>query len=552
MMVVHLCHPIVQFSCDFSADRVDSIAISGTRNTRAEPSLTSTPAPRTPVSRICHEDKNEQPSPGKCNLARQEKGYARRGSPRTPSMRRTNEMSPSKTQEPLNMRTPVAKSSVGAKTPSWINRISPTKSYFSSSSNKASPRRSLRASMFNTPDGGAVIDKRLACSPSISSSQGRAPASISESGKRLSSTRVKVGSQIEALYRAKSLERQAETSHKIDYNQVLITPTKPQRGKAGKGVISSPGITQARLLADISPSRVADMKKLFEKQVSTKQEMPRAKRSPTKPAVEQVNSIEREATVKPFQPPSPPPPPPLPDFSSRTSGISPRTLRETLLAPPTPVPATTTHVELPGSIIAQPLKPKHVEVKEQRMKSRLFGEKIKLFEDIAQRRAKLESRRKKRSFSGKYTIPSLNTRKSIFELSSRKNIKSSSRSLSAETIQEIVEDVQKDTFSSRFGKHKTQNGKCYALPQDAASDFSNISYLTARDDMQILLARTSDSIDMVVKEAQCGLREPKPMRLVEMKRMMLLCREKAGFPSSSSERRKDKVSGSSFSRLGDA
>jgi hypothetical protein len=29
---------------------------------------------------------------------------------------------------------------------------------------------------------------------------------------------------------------------------------------------------------------------------------------------------------------------------------------------------------------------------------------------------------------------------------------------------------------------------------------------------------------MVIKEAECGLKQPKPLRVVEMKRMMALCR----------------------------
>jgi hypothetical protein len=37
-----------------------------------------------------------------------------------------------------------------------------------------------------------------------------------------------------------------------------------------------------------------------------------------------------------------------------------------------------------------------------------------------------------------------------------------------------------------------------------------------------------EEIDMIVKEAECGLNHPKPLRLAEMTRMMALCREKVG------------------------
>jgi len=33
---------------------------------------------------------------------------------------------------------------------------------------------------------------------------------------------------------------------------------------------------------------------------------------------------------------------------------------------------------------------------------------------------------------------------------------------------------------------------------------------------------------LIVKEVECSLQEPKPLRLVEMRRMMILCRDKVG------------------------
>jgi hypothetical protein len=486
-------------------------------------------------------------------MPRQEKGYIRDEAPRTPSIRRVNGMSFTIAQETLSVQTPMSKSSVSA---CGIYQLSPTKSQFGSASNKISPRRSLRASMFNTPDGGAIIDKTLAFSPSILSSHGRAPASIAESGKRMSSSRAKVCSQIEALYRAKSLERRGETSHENHTDQFPITPTKLQRETTSEKVMSTPVRRRPKFPADVSPSRVGEMKKLFEKQALNVPETPQSNKSPLKRSIEPANSIEREGTVKQSQPSSaqpppssPPPPPPLPSFSNRTSGISPKTLRETLLRTPVPVPATLKPVE---PIIAPPIKTKPAETKAQQMKSRLLVEKIRLFEDIAERKTRIESRRKRRSISNKITIPSLKSRKSLFELTTRKSTKSLSKSQSSETIQAISKDSQRGALSTRFGKRTSQRGTSYNLPQDAASDFSNASYLTARDDTQILLESTSASLEMVVKEAQCGLREPKPMRLVEMKRMMLLCRDKAGFSSISLGRRKINVSNGGFGRIEDA
>jgi hypothetical protein len=501
---------------------------------------------------MSHEDKKAQNSSAKRNLVRQEKWHAENVSPRTPSLRKANEISPWRTQETASRTKPGSQFSTEPKTPPGSLHISPKKNGNGSDGKKSSPRRSLRASMFNTPDGGAIIDKRLACSPTVPSGQGRYPASSKENGKRLSSTRAKVGNQIEALYRAKSMERQREMTHDTHNDQIPTTPTRPQKGKVGKDVMSSPGTLQAMWSTDISPSRVLEMKKLFEKQILVDEETLLSSNSLGKSVVDEVSLIESEGTVKPSQRPSPPPPPPLPNFSSRTSGISPKTIRETLRKPPGVVIASAAHIEIPEPLVVQPLKTQREEPRGQRLKSRLLGEKIKLFEDIAQRKARLGSRRKKRSFSGKSNIPSLNSRRSIFEMATRKTAKSSFKSVSPETIQETVEDIGQDLFNTRRSKRKTQQEKLYNLPQDATSDFSNTSYLTARDDTPLLQANTSVSLDMVVKEAQCGLREPKPMRLVEMKRMMLLCREKAGFSTSMLGKRRANHSSAGFGRIEDA
>lgn len=56
---------------------------------------------------------------------------------------------------------------------------------------------------------------------------------------------------------------------------------------------------------------------------------------------------------------------------------------------------------------------------------------------------------------------------------------------------------------------------------DGAEDFVSLSSTSS--------SGTDMSGDvMVVKEADCGLREPKPLRITEMKRMMHLCRGRAG------------------------
>lgn len=58
-----------------------------------------------------------------------------------------------------------------------------------------------------------------------------------------------------------------------------------------------------------------------------------------------------------------------------------------------------------------------------------------------------------------------------------------------------------------------------AAEYEGAEDFVSLSSSSGTD--------MSGEV-MVVKEADCGLREPKPLRITEMKRMMLLCRGRAG------------------------
>jgi hypothetical protein len=87
--------------------------------------------------------------------------------------------------------------------------------------------------------------------------------------------------------------------------------------------------------------------------------------------------------------------------------------------------------------------------------------------------------------------------------------------MSGKEIHDIVDEFQHKS-SLRLGRRTNPLVGSQNLGQDGAHSDRRLSPIS-------LGVR-----EMVVKEAKCGLKHPKPLRLVEITRMMEMCREKAG------------------------
>ncbi|CAG8982849.1 hypothetical protein HYALB_00006659 [Hymenoscyphus albidus] len=361
--------------------------------------------------------------------------------------------------------------------------------------------------------------------------QTRLPHDISETNLLglqdlgLEVAKAKIGNKIEALYRAKSLERGKKES-----------PEKPPKTPTSRNITKpSPWQSSARTVIthrggpDISPSKVAEIKKLFEGQQRVEDSTPVSPR--VNPKLTKLNKpaiSQQESSHKSQKSSSPQlqlqPPPPMRDISNRQTPV----LSSTTI--PEKIPQS--HSSQISALASPKSEKKPEPTSPQRPRNKTLVDRIKLFEDGI-RPKETTGRLKKRSFSGKGANPIIASRKTFFELPSWKNVSKpkmhSKAELNATEIEAIVEEFHDGAAGGKLGKRKNIVGKWNAFSHDS-NGTGHSKNNKENDETKALLTRTSEELErMVVKEAECGLKEPKPMRLVEMKRMMLLCREKAGF-----------------------
>lgn len=353
----------------------------------------------------------------------------------------------------------------------------------------------------------------------------------SGNGSRMSSSKAKIGNKIEALYRAKSIEREKKDTPE----RAPKTPASKTSIKASPWQSSARTRTTTQGVPDISPSRVAEMKRLFERQQEAEPQSPISTLTNPKLTKPNRSTVSQRIISPESQGQSlPQPPPPMLDLSKhRTPTVSPTVPKN---EPPLQSPRTSV-------VISPKFEKKPEPPSSQRARNKTLGDRIKLFEEGVRPKEK-DARLKKRSFSGKGGNPIIASRKSFFEIPGWKNA-SKSRipekvELNAKDIEAIVEEVNDGAVGGKPGKRKNLAGKWNAFSHESNSTHTSKNS-KENDETKALLTRTSEELErMVVKEAECGLKEPKPMRLVEMKRMMLLCREKAGFGA---DREKVKVGG---------
>ncbi|KAG9234321.1 hypothetical protein BJ875DRAFT_461833 [Amylocarpus encephaloides] len=413
------------------------------------------------------------------------------------------------------MYTPNSKISTQTDPLPTLYRGCPVRCTTETKSNKSPQCGSQHPEVFKTPVS-ASSQRSFATNLSV---RGRPLGSISGNRGPISPRRANLGSQIEALYKAKSIERQVENSEVNTEGQVEKThsllrfeahdPDQPKDDKT----------TDYGTEEYLSPSKVLQMKRKFE--IQPKVDTPKPPNSILQP----LTMDDRVAEATPIKPRQPQPiPVPSPILSTRTSDISPRaTLENSTLDT-----QKTTLSKFPRNTEPTPLK-----IKQSRTSNNL-EDRIQLFEDIGQRKAKLNSRGK-RSISAKHGNP-ISSRRRIFEKTFRKpaekRILDDGQCLSVKDVRDVVDEVEKAEADRKPSKRRSFGGRWSLFPQDTTLERRSIAaHRSSKGDTINLLQRTSGSLEMVIKEAGCGLREPKPMRLVEMKRMLLLCREKAGFLS---------------------
>jgi hypothetical protein len=342
------------------------------------------------------------------------------------------------------------------------------------------------------------------------------PSTAASKGRHISQSRRNISDKIEALYRAKSLECRAEN---VRVPQVATKPLSLNSIDNGReDGKSRVNIEHGRSFTNRT-SKVAEMKRIFDGDLQPESQASGAAVLPSKtPTTNFSRKIKVDrGVVEPTLAPHPPPPPqPMPEFSGkRTSGISPKTI----LDPAPIIEQNDPTCIAQASITSQ----RSLAVGRPRGKSKVIEDRIKLFEDVREKKDRAKTRKKERSFSGMIGNSLISMRRSFFELSSWKKleVQEKKRGLSAKEIQSIVDEFQDGTNDGQIGKRKTIVGRWNAIPQRQPTRITDENAGSFRSSL-------SSEAEMVVKKAQCGLREPKPRRAAETKSMMLLCREKDG------------------------
>lgn len=167
-------------------------------------------------------------------------------------------------------------------------------------------------------------------------------------------------------------------------------------------------------------------------------------------------------------------------------------------------------------------------------KSKKISEKIKLFERTSrdENAATLPSFGKKResitrkinrSLKSFFEPPATRKSEDVKEIEGAKRKSLTRGTLINKQIQDIVDEIPDQESLSPV----TNEAKLGIGPRKALAVGIDGTRSTESENEKVLGRPNSEDTDeMIVKEAKCGLRQPKPLRVVEMKRMMALCRDR--------------------------
>lgn len=316
----------------------------------------------------------------------------------------------------------------------------------------------------------------------------------------------KISSKLEEIYRARSLEGKQESLREFGRSQ--------DAASARAKILPRADISRYIALEDEkgrTRSTVADIRMKFEPTSAPKSPFQAAPPSLPMPLFSNISPFSKDRRVKTEMPaPSPPHPVfPPPHDLKRSANISPKTVHE---AP------TDYKRSLPIQDILEIPLPLHATEKQSSKGSGTIRDRIKLFE-IIQQTKKQECEKNKVSYAHRIGT----SVKSLFEL--RKSDESDARGLRSQEVQGIIDEFQDtEVLLPTTGKRGTLVGRWTkfqeVLPSNTTDGTMSEKGIGSPCEEGITL--------MIVKEAECGLKQPKPVRVMEMKRMMLLCRERVG------------------------
>jgi hypothetical protein len=322
---------------------------------------------------------------------------------------------------------------------------------------------------------------------------------------KLTQDQWKISGKIEELYRARSLERNQENLR--EFGILQDTPSVKARTLPCVNIARHTELEDER---GRTRSRVADMRKKFEDAAPQKPPIPVVTPSLSMPLFSNISpfSKDRKALSEAAAPPPYPSVSLPPNDSKRSANISPRTVQE-----PQAVRKGNERKILDAPEIPPPL---NMTRKQPTKGSGTIRDRIKLYENIEQ--AKKPDCEKRSSYARRIRT----SMKSLFE---RKIDEDDRRGMSNQEVKDIINEFQDNKLLlPRTVKRNTTSGtwKTFAAGAPSHTTDGTMSERGAG-------SPCAEGVTvMIVKEAECGLKQPRPVRVTEMKRMMLLCRERVG------------------------
>ena len=310
--------------------------------------------------------------------------------------------------------------------------------------------------------------------------------------------------KIEALYRVRSQEqnfdrKEVNVPSPPEYQASITIPkTKPLDSKVDQ--------KNQTLSVSRKELRIADMKARFDGARSFASAIPISKREEAKEVIKDADEHSLQSV-----PPSPLLPPvhtTKPLFTS-LKGLH---MKDSSIM---------SSVVLPQQSLIQPI----LELKQnRRARNNVIGDRIKLFEGIANDKGKtaVRANNKESNLSADITPKEFSERIAARQHRQETNI-FKERGISGKEAKALVEQIQ-DMSPPAKGENKV--GKKAIIGRLDGGSSGTLTPESTHETSTGLY--DNGSKEMIVKEVECGIKQPKPLRLVEMKRMMLLCSGKGG------------------------
>lgn len=332
-------------------------------------------------------------------------------------------------------------------------------------------------------------------------------------------SRVALSDKIEQLYRANEKERELRVTQSLTKTQV------PQQQTVGKfGASSGRGNDLPQPSLAIRPvrreSKVSAMRKMFDERFGTKP--PPVKLSPIRQrhiSTAAAHDKQQEKVVAGVG-----------VYTPRTFSPVPQVADKTLASPfPKPVHQSLIHKAktMPFVKAIELQRTESPKTKDARLRSKTVVDRVKLFEGGQEMPQKLAQPSRRRAFTRKLN----KSLRGLFEGNSRKSpeIDGSTNANADNGGSALPNQMGPDLNdpAAKLGPRNSIVGRWNQIPQSPPRPMSSGGD-GASSDREYFPNVEEDVVRLVVKAVDCGLREPRPVRAIEMKRMVLLCRERVG------------------------